>query len=204
MHYSNPPVTGGQKHTHTLPPHLQMLVSNSLGPAGQDARSTKLLVSPGLLCSPYIKSPPLRSRNRDQTGHVALGTPPPFIMQDSNFPAMGGASLESRNSGPPRVRTKTWAQHAAAASLGSRGSSSHKCVAVSTLQYTTSHNPPQLQDAPPLSSLSMHLDPQDSVTLAPLHLSAKPQTENRSPVPPEEGIKAHSPINNPYVNPPVH
>ncbi len=33
----------------TLPPHLQMLVPHYLGPAGQDARSTKLLVSPGPL-----------------------------------------------------------------------------------------------------------------------------------------------------------
>ncbi len=49
----------------TLPPHLQTLVTNSFGPAGQDARSTKLPVSPGPLCSPYIKSPPCRSRSRD-------------------------------------------------------------------------------------------------------------------------------------------
>ena len=115
-------------------------------------------------------------------GHVVPGTPPLFTMQDSNFPAMGGASLESRNSGPQRVRTKTWAQHAAVASSGSRGSSSLKCVAVSTLQYTTPHNPPQVQDAPLLSSSPLPLDAQESVTLAPLHLSADPQTENQSPV----------------------
>jgi hypothetical protein len=42
-------------------------------------------------------------------GHVAWDTPPPFTMQDFNFPAMGGTSFESHNSGPPRVRTKTWA-----------------------------------------------------------------------------------------------
>jgi hypothetical protein len=137
-------------------------------------------------------------------GHVAPGTPTPFTMQDSNFPAMGGASLEARNSGPPRVRTKTWAQHAAAGLLGSRGSSSLKCVAVFTLQYTTPHNPLQVQDTLPLSSLSLPPNPQDSVTLAPLHLSANPQTENQSSVLPEEGIKAHSPVNNPYVDPPVH
>jgi hypothetical protein len=136
-------------------------------------------------------------------GHVARGTPPPFTMQDFNFLAMGGASFESHNSGPLRVRTKTWAQHAAVASSGSRGSSSLKCVAVSTLQYTMPHNPLQVQDASLLSSLSLPPDPQDSVTLT-LHLSANPQTENKSPVPPEEGIKAHSPVNNPYVNPPVH
>jgi hypothetical protein len=181
-----------------------MLVSNSLGPVSQDARSTKLPVSPGPLCSPYIKSPPQRSRRGEQTGHVAPGTTTPLTMQDSNFLAMGGASLKSHNSGPPRVRTKTQAQHAAAASLGSRGSSSLKCVAVSTLQYTTPHNPMQVQDTLPLSSSSLPPDPQDSVTLAPLHSSANPQTENQSPVLPEEGIKAHSPVNNPYVNPPVH
>ncbi len=96
------------------------------------------------------------------------------------------------------------AQHAAAALSRSRGSSSLKCVAVSTLQYTMPHNPPQVQDAPPLSSLSLPPDPQDSVTLASLHLSAKPQTENQSPILPEEGIKAHGPVNNSYVNPPVH
>ncbi len=73
----------------TLPPHLQMLASNSLGPEGQNARSTKLPVSLGLLCSPYIKPLPCRLRSRDQMGHLAPGTPPPFTMQDSNFPAMG-------------------------------------------------------------------------------------------------------------------
>jgi hypothetical protein len=136
-------------------------------------------------------------------GHVVPGTPPPFTMQDSNFPAMGGASLESCNSGPPRVRTKTRAQHAAAASLGSRGSSSLKCVSASTLQYTRPHNPLHVQGALPFSSLSLPLNPQDFVTLAPLHSSADSQTENQSPVLPEEGMKAHSPINNPYVDPPV-
>jgi hypothetical protein len=136
-------------------------------------------------------------------GHVAPGTPPPFTMQDSNFPAMGGTSLESCNSGPSHDRMKTWAQHAAVALSGSRGSSSLKCVAVSTLQYTMPQNPLQVQDTPLLSSLSLPPDPQDSVTLAPLHSSAKPQTENQSPVLPEEGIKTHSPVNNPYGNPPV-
>jgi hypothetical protein len=134
---------------------------------------------------------------------VAPGTPPLFTMQDSNFLMMEGASLELHKSGLPGVRTKTLAQHAAAASLGSRGSSSFRCVAVSTLQYTMPHNPSQVQDTSPLSSLSLPLDPQDSVTLAPLHLSANPQTENQSPVLPEERIKAHSPVNNPYVNPPA-
>jgi hypothetical protein len=136
-------------------------------------------------------------------GHMVPDTPPPFTMQDSNFLAMGGASLESRTSGPPHVRTKTWAQHATAALSGSRGSSSLKCVAVSTLQYTMPYNPLQVQDAPPLPSSSLPPDPQDSVTLVPLHSSAEPQTENQSPVLAEEGTKAHSPINNPYVDSPV-
>jgi hypothetical protein len=136
-------------------------------------------------------------------GHVASGTPLLFTMQDSNFLAIGGASLESRNIGPPQVREKARAQHAAAALSGSRGSSSLKYVAVPTLQYTTPHNPPQVQDSPPLSSLFLPPDPQDSVTLASLHSSANPQTENKSPVLPKEGIKAHCPINNPYVDPPV-
>jgi hypothetical protein len=136
-------------------------------------------------------------------GHVVLDTPPPFTMQDSNFLAMGDASLESHNSRLPHVRTKTRAQHAAVASLGSRGSSSLKCVAEFTLQYTTPHNSPQVQDALPLSSLSLPPDSLDSIILAPLRSSANPQTENQSPVLSEEGIKAHSPLHNPYVNPPV-
>ncbi len=65
------------------------------------------------------------------------------------------------------------------------------------------HNPLQVQDAPPLSSLSLPPDPQDSVTPAPLHLAVDFQTENQSPVPPEEGIKVYSPVNNPYVDLPV-
>ncbi len=188
----------------TLPPHLQMLVPNSLGPASQNARSTKLPVSLGPSCSPYIKSPPCRSRSRDQTGHVALGTPPLFTMQDSNFLAMVGANLESHNSGLPHVRTKTCAQHAAAASLGIRGSSSLKCVAVSTLQYTMPYNPSQVQDVTLLLSLSLSPDPQDFITLASVHLSADPQTKNHSSVLPEKGLKAHSLANKPYFDPPVH
>ncbi len=90
----------------------------------------------------------------------------------------------------------------AVALSGSRGSSSFKCVAVSTLQYTTPHNPPQVQDAPLLLSSSLSPDPQDFVTLASVHLSANPQTENHSPVLPEEGLRAHSPVNNPCVDPP--
>jgi hypothetical protein len=137
----------------TLPPHLLTLVSNLLRPAGQDARNTKLPVSPSL-SSPHNNSPPCRSRSRDQTGQLAPGTPPPFTMLESNFLAMTGARLSPRNSGPPQVRMKTWAQHAAVATLGSRSSSSLKCVAVSTLPYNMPNNPPQVQDALPLSSFS--------------------------------------------------
>ncbi len=68
--------------------------------------------------------------------YLALGTPPPFTMLDSDLPAMEGASLALPNSGLPQVRTKTLAQHAAAAAAGSR-ISSIKCVVESTLQYTT-------------------------------------------------------------------
>jgi hypothetical protein len=118
-------------------------------------------------------------------GHVTPSTPPPFTMQDFNFLAMVGASLESGNSGPPHVRTKTRAQHAAAESSGSRVSSSLKCEAVSTLQYTMPHNPPQVQDTLLFSSLSLSPDPQNSVTLVLLHSSANPQTANQSPVLPE-------------------
>ncbi len=116
----------------TLPPHLLTLASNSLVPAAQDARSTKLPVSLGPSCSPYTESPPRRSRSGDQTRHVALGTPPPFTMLDSYFPTMGGASFESPNSGPTQVRTKMLAQHAAAALSGSRSSSSLTYLVEST------------------------------------------------------------------------
>jgi hypothetical protein len=42
----------------TLPPHLSTSVSNLLGPASQDTRSTKLPVSSGPSGSPYINPPP--------------------------------------------------------------------------------------------------------------------------------------------------
>ncbi len=117
---------------------------------------------------------------------------------------MGGASFDPRNCGPPQVITKTRAQHAAVASSGSRSSSSLKCVEESTLQYTTPNNPPQVQDTPPLSSLSLPSDPQESVTPVLLNPAVDSKTDNQSPVPPVEGLKFHSPVNNPYVNPSVH
>jgi hypothetical protein len=120
----------------TLLPHLLTLVSNLLGPAGQDAKRTKLPVPPGLSGSPYIESPSCRLRSIDQARHLAPGTPPPLTMLNSNFLVMEGASLAPRDSGLPQVRTKTRAQQAAAALSGSR-ISSIKCVVESTLQYAT-------------------------------------------------------------------
>ncbi len=176
------------------------MVSNSLSPVGQGARSTKLPVSLGPSGSPYIDSPPRRLRSGDHTGQLAPGTPPPFTMLDSNFLAMEGARLSLHDSRLLQVRTKTRAQHAAAALLGRKSSSSLKCVVESTLQYTTPNYSPQLQDAPPLSSLSLPLDPQESVTPALLNPAVDSQTDYQSPVPPVEGLKCNSPANNPYVD----
>jgi hypothetical protein len=53
----------------TLPPHLLRLVSNLLKPASQDARSTKLPVSPDPSGSPYIESSPT-----DQEAVIRPGT----------------------------------------------------------------------------------------------------------------------------------
>jgi hypothetical protein len=66
------------------------------------------------------------------------------------------------------------------------------------------HTPLQVQDALLLLSSSLSLDPQDSINLASVHLSAKLQTENHIPDPLEEGLKAHSLVNNPHVDPPIH
>jgi hypothetical protein len=156
-------------------------------------------VSPGL-SSPHIESPPCRLRSGDQAGQLAPGTPPPFTMLESDFPAMKGARLSPRDSGLPQVRMKTQAQHAAAVTSGSKTSSSFKCEVESTLQYNTPNNLPQVQDVPPLSSLSLPLDPQESVTPALLNPLVNSQTDNQSPVLPVEGLKLHSPVNNSYVN----
>jgi hypothetical protein len=123
-------------------------------------------------------------------------------MLESNFLAMKGARLSPHNSGPPQVRTKTQAQHAAAAAVssGSRISSSLKCVVEFTLQYYMPNNPLQVQDELPLSSLSLPLDPQESVTPALLNPFVDSQTDSQSPVLPVEGLKLHSPVNNPYVD----
>ncbi len=144
-----------------------------------------------------------RSRSGDQTGHLVQGTLPPFTMLDSNFLAMGGTSLDPCNSGQPQVRTKTRAQHAAAAWSGSKGRSSLKCVVESALQYTTPNIPSRVQDTLSLSSLSWPPDPQESITPVLLNPAVDSQIDNQSPVPPMEGLKSHSPVNNPYVDPPI-
>ena len=52
--------------------------------------------------------------------------------------------------------------------------------------------------------MSLPPDPQDSITPALLTLAVNSQIDNQSPVLPVEGLKSHSPINNPYVDLPVH
>jgi hypothetical protein len=108
-------------------------------------------------------------------------------MLDSNFLAMEGASLASHNSGPPQIKTKTRAQHAAAASLGSR-SSRIKCVVESTFQCTTLNIPLQVQDPLPLSSLSWPSDPQESIIPSLLNLAVDPQIDDQRPVLPVEEL----------------
>jgi hypothetical protein len=186
----------------TLSSHLLILVFNLLGPAGQDARSTKLPVSPGLPGSLYIESPPCKSRSGDHTGHLAPGTLPPFTMLDSNFPAMEGESLAPRDSELPQVRTKTWAQHVAAASLASR-ISSIKYVVDSTLQYTTPNILLQVQDPLPPPPASWPAYPQESTIPALPNPAVNPQIDNQSSAPPVDDFKSCRSVNNPYVNPPV-
>jgi hypothetical protein len=139
-----------------LPPHLLSLVSNLFKPAGQDARSTKLPVSPAPFGSPYIESPPRRSRSSDQAGHLVPGSLPPFTMLDSDFLVMEGSSLAPRDPGLLQVRTKTRAQHAAVAAAGSRQLSSIKCVVDFTLLYAMPNDIYlQVQDPPPASSIGI-------------------------------------------------
>ncbi len=118
-----------------------------------------LLACPALLT---LNPLPHRSRSGDQAGHLVLGTLPPFTILDSNFLAMEGASLAQRDSGLPQVRTKTQAQHTAAASLGSR-ISSIRCVVESTLQCTMPNILLQVKDPPPPSPASWPADPQESI-----------------------------------------
>jgi hypothetical protein len=101
--WTGPLLLGPDTHT---PPSLANIGLQLFKPAVQDARSTKLPVSPGPSGSPYIKSPPHRSRSKDQAGQLALGSLPPFTMLDSDFPAMEGASLAPRNPGLLQVRTR--------------------------------------------------------------------------------------------------
>jgi hypothetical protein len=62
------------------------------------------------------------------------------------------------------------------------------------------NNPLQVQVTLPLSSLTLHPDPQESVTRVLLNPAVDSQTDNQSPVPPVEGLKVNSPVNNPYVD----
>ncbi len=119
------------------------------------------------------------------------------------FPGNGGQKFLSVQQWALQVRTKTLAQHAAAALSGSRSSSSLRCLVESTLQYTTPNNPPHLQDTPPLSSTPLPPDPQESVTPALLNPAVGSQTDDQSSVLPVAGLKIHSPVNNPYVGPSV-
>jgi hypothetical protein len=164
-------------------------------------------VSPGLSSSPYIKSPslpPRRSRSGDQAGHLALGSLPPFTMLDSDFLAMEGASLASHDPGLLQVRTKMWAQHAAAALAGSRQLSSIECVVDSTLLYTMSNDISlQVQDPPPPPPASQPVDHQESIIPALLPPAVSLQNNNQCTVPPMENSKSRRSTNNPYVNPPV-
>jgi hypothetical protein len=70
----------------------------------------------------------------------------------------------------------------------------------STLQYNPPNSLLQVQDATPLSSLSLPPDPQESITPALLIPAVDSQTDNQSPVLPVEGLKLHSPVKNPYVD----
>ncbi len=68
------------------------------------------------------------------------------------------------------------------------------------MQYNTPNNLLQVQDAPHVSSLSLPPGPQESITPVLLNSDVDSKTDNQSPVPPVEGLKLHSLINNPYVD----
>jgi hypothetical protein len=149
----------------TLPPHLLTLVPNLLEPAGQDARRTKLPVSPGPSCSPYIESPPA-----GQGAVIRLGIwrwAPCLSSQCwTLISRQCRGKLAPRNPGQLQVRTKTWVQLVAVASLRSR-LSSIKCVVDSTLQYTTPNDISlQVHNPPPPSPASRPVDHQESVMSA--------------------------------------
>ncbi len=160
-------------------------------------------MSPDSSGSPYIKSPPPhRSRSSDQAGHLVPGTLPPFTMLNSDFLAMQGESLAPHYPGLLQVRTKTRAQHAAAALSGSR-LSSIKCVVDSTLQYTMPNDIPlQVHDPPPPSPASQPVDHQVSIIPALQPPAVSLQNNDQHPVPPvDDSTSCRSP-NNSYVNPP--
>ncbi len=97
-----------------------------------------------------------------------------------------------------------WAQHAAAASVGSRQLSSIKCVVDSTLLYTMPNDISlQVQDPLPPPPASWPVDHQESVIPVLLTLAVGLQIDDQHPVPPVEDSKSCRTANNPYVNPPV-
>ncbi len=120
----------------TSPSHLISLAAHSSGLVGQDAKSVKLPVSPPLSGSPYIKSPPFRPRSGGWDGYLEPCSPLPFKMLDLDFPALEGASLALQDPIVLQARTKTRAQHVAAALAESIEISSIKCVVDFTLCYT--------------------------------------------------------------------
>ncbi len=186
-----------------LTSHSLLLVSNLFKPVGQDARSTKLLVSPSPSGSPNIESPPSRLRSSNQAGHLAPGSPPSFTMLDSDFLAMKRASL-AHNPGLLQVRTKMRAQHAAVELVGSRKLSSIKCVVDSTLLYTTPNDISlQVQDPPPPPLASQPVIHQESIIPALSPPAIGLHINNQRPVLPVEDSKSRMSANNPYVNPPV-
>jgi hypothetical protein len=124
-------------------------------------------------------------------------------MLDSDLLAMEGASLALRDIGLLQVKTKTQAQHAAAASSGSR-LSSNKCVVDFTLQYTTPNGILlQVQNPPAPSPASWPAVHQESIIPALLPPAVDPQIDNQHPVQPVDDSTSCRSINNPYFDPPV-
>jgi hypothetical protein len=130
-----------------LPPQLISLGAHYSGLVEQDARCVKLPVSSPPPGSPYIKSSPCKPRSSDQDECLVPCFPLPFKMLDLDFLVMEGASLASQDPVVLQARSKTQAQHGAAASAGSREPSIIKCVVDSTLCFTMPNVIPlQVQD----------------------------------------------------------
>ncbi len=163
--------------------------------AGWDGRSAKLHVSPSPSGSPFIKSPPCRSRSSDQVGHLVPGSLPPFTMSDLDFLVMEGASLAPRDPVVSLARTKTRAQHAAVVLAGSRKPSNIKCVVDSTLFYTMPNDIPlQVQDPLTPSPASQPEVHQESCIPALSPPAVGKQIHNQQSVPPVEDSKSNFPL----------